>query len=48
MTEADFFKVFYWLKPIVDFEKTGPLGQWYLKRKHPHPTDGPSDINCLR
>ncbi|OXV06464.1 hypothetical protein Egran_05768, partial [Elaphomyces granulatus] len=30
-TADRFLEVFYWARPILDFEKSSPLGQYYLK-----------------
>ena len=33
-TADRFLEVFYWARPILDFEKSSPLGQYYLKRNY--------------
>lgn len=32
-TEERFFRVFYFVKPVLDYERSTAKGVWYLKRK---------------
>ncbi|EAS34437.3 uncharacterized protein CIMG_13468 [Coccidioides immitis RS] len=43
-----FFEIFFWAEPIVDYEKSKQLGQWYIKLQVKLHDDLMKKLNCKK